>query len=80
MNELTHRVNIFRGMLGEVNRVSAMVNNPWGPPPENNAIVSLEFENGTIGVVTISWMSREYNLHFRRQGHAWDERIEIFGT
>lgn len=81
MNELTHQVNILRWMLGEINRVSAMVNNPWGPPPEDNAIVSLQFKNGTIGVVTISWMNKEYNLTFPAPiDHAWDERIDIFGS
>jgi len=81
MNELTHQVNTLRWMLGEVSEVSAMVNNPWGPPPEDNAIVNLQFENGAIGVVTISWMNKEYNLTFPApMDHAWDERIDIFGT
>jgi len=81
MNELTHQINTLRWMLGEVTGVSALVNNPWGPLPEDNAIITLQFENGTIGVVTISWMIKEYNLTFPAPlGHAWDERIEIFGT
>ena len=80
MNELTHQVNTLRWMLGEVRNVSAMVSNPWGPPPEDNAIVSLQFESGAIGVVTISWMSKEYNVTFPAPiDHAWDERIDIFG-
>lgn len=81
MNELTHQVNTLRWMLGEVTEVSAMSNHPWGPPPEDNAIVTLRFEDSTIAVVTISWMNKEYNLTFPAPlDHAWDERIDIFGT
>ena len=81
MNELTHQVNTLRWMLGEIKRVSTMVNNPWGPPPEDNAVVNLQFEKGAIGVITISWMNKAYNLTFPApMDHAWDERIDIFGT
>lgn len=81
MNELTHQVNTLRWLIGEVRRVDCMVNNPWGPPPEDNAVVSLKFQNGVIGVVTVSWMAKQYNLTFPApMDHAWDERIDIFGT
>ena len=81
MNELTHQVNTLRWMIGEVKRVSALTNHPWGPPPEDNAVVSLEFEGGAIGVVTVSWMTKEYNFAFPAPlDHAWDEKIEIFGA
>jgi len=81
MNELTHQVNTLRWMIGPVIQVSCMSNHPQGPPPEDNAVVTLHFENDAIGVITISWMIKEYNFTFPAPlEHAWDERIEIFGT
>jgi len=81
MNELTHQVNVLRWWLGRITEVQAMTNHPQGPPPEDNAVVNIRFEGQAIGVVTISWMTRSYNPTFPAPlEHAWDERIEIFGT
>lgn len=81
MNELTHQANTLRWMISEVAQVSCLTNNPWGPPPEDNAVVSLKFATDAIGVVTISWMTKEYNMAFPAPlDHAWDEQIEVFGT
>ena len=41
-----------------------MSNHPLGPPPEDNACVNLRFKSGVIGTVTVSWMTRHYNLTF----------------
>ncbi|MCL5986861.1 MAG: Gfo/Idh/MocA family oxidoreductase [Actinobacteria bacterium] len=80
MNELTHQVNVLRWMMGDVTQVSCMSNNPQGPPPEDNSAVTLRFKNDALAVVTISWMTKEYNLRFPApMEHAWDERIDIFG-
>lgn len=81
MNELTHQVNVLRWLLGPVTEVGCMSNHPQGPTPEDNAAVSLRFESNAISVVTISWMTKSYNLAFPAPlEHAWDERIELFGT
>jgi myo-inositol 2-dehydrogenase/D-chiro-inositol 1-dehydrogenase len=81
MNELTHQVNVLRWMMGGVKQVSCLSNHPQGPPPEDNAAVSLRFTNDALAVVTISWMTKEYNFTFPAPlDHAWDERIEFFGT
>ena len=81
MNELTHQVNVFRWMIGEIAQVGCMANNPQGPPPEDNAAVTLRFKNDAVAVITISWMNKEYNLRFPAPiKHAWDERIDIFGS
>lgn len=80
MNELTHQANTLRWYFGEVTEVSCISNHPLGPPPEDNACVNLRFANGVIATVTVSWMTRHYNLTFPAPlDHAWDERIEIFG-
>lgn len=81
MNELTHQVNILRWLLGPVTEVGCMSNHPQGPMPEDNAVVSLRFQSNVVGVVTISWMIKSYNMAFPAPlDHAWDERIDIFGT
>ena len=81
MNELTHQVNVLRWMMGEVIQVTCMSNNPQGPPPEDNAAVILRFKNDALATVTVSWMTKEYNPRFPApMEHAWDERIDIFGT
>ncbi|OFX15773.1 MAG: hypothetical protein A2Z18_10510 [Armatimonadetes bacterium RBG_16_58_9] len=80
MNELTHQANTLRWFFGEVIEVTCMSNHPLGPPPEDNACVSARFENGVIATITVSWMTRHYNLTFPAPlDHAWDERIEVFG-
>lgn len=80
MNELTHQANTLRWFLGEVADVSCISNHPLGPPPEDNACINLRFVNGVIATVTVSWMTRHYNLTFPAPlDHAWDERIEVFG-
>lgn len=81
MNELTHQVNVLRWLLGPVTEVGCMSNHPQGPMPEDNAVVSLRFESNAISVVTISWMTKSYNVAFPAPlDHAWDERIDLFGT
>lgn len=81
MNELTHQANTLRFFLGEVAAVACMSNHPQGPPPEDNAAATLRFRSGALAVVTISWMTKQYNPTFPAPlEHAWDERIEIFGT
>jgi predicted dehydrogenase len=81
MNELTHQVNVLRWLLGPVTEVGCMSNHPQGPMPEDNAVVSLRFHSNAVGVVTISWMTKSYNVAFPAPPeHAWDERIDLFGT
>jgi predicted dehydrogenase len=81
MNELTHQVNVLRWLLGPVTEVGCMSNHPQGPMPEDNAAVSLRFQSNAISVVTVSWMTKSYNVAFPAPlEHAWDERIEVFGT
>ena len=81
MNELTHQVNVLRWLLGPVTEVGCMSNHPQGPMPEDNAVVSLRFQSNAVGVVTISWMTKSYNVTFPAPlDHAWDERIDLFGT
>ncbi len=81
MNELTHQVNVLRWLLGPVSEVGCMSNHPQGPMPEDNAVVSLRFETSAVSVVTISWMTKSYNVAFPAPlEHAWDERIDLFGT
>jgi predicted dehydrogenase len=81
MNEFTHQVNVLRWMMGPVVQVSCLSNHPQGEPPEDNAAITLRFANQALAVVTISWMTKEYNLTFPAPlEHAWDERIEFFGT
>ena len=81
MNELTHQVNVLRWLLGPVTEVGCMSNHPQGPMPEDNAVVSLRFESNAVSVVTISWMTKSYNVAFPAPlEHAWDERIDLFGT
>ena len=81
MNELTHQVNVLRWLLGPVTEVGCMSNHPQGPMPEDNAVVSLRFQSNAVSVVTISWMTKSYNVAFPAPlEHAWDERIELFGT
>jgi predicted dehydrogenase len=80
MNELTHQANTLRWFFGEITDVACMSNHPLGPPPEDNACVTWRFENDVIATVTVSWMTRHYNLTFPAPlDHAWDERIEVFG-
>ena len=64
MNELTHQVNVLRWLLGPVTEVGCMSNHPQGPMPEDNAVVSLRFQSNAISVVTISWMTKSYNVAF----------------
>jgi predicted dehydrogenase len=80
MNELTHQVNVLRWLLGPVTEVGCMSNHPQGPMPEDNAAVTLRFQNGALSVVTVSWMTKSYNVTFPAPlDHAWDERIDLFG-
>jgi myo-inositol 2-dehydrogenase / D-chiro-inositol 1-dehydrogenase len=81
MNELTHQVNVMRWLLGPVTEVGCMSNHPQGPMPEDNAVVSLRFQSDAVSVVTISWMTKSYNVAFPAPlEHAWDERIDLFGS
>jgi predicted dehydrogenase len=81
MNELTHQVNVLRWLLGPIAEVGCMSNHPQGAMPEDNAAVTLRFQSGAITVVTISWMTKSYNITFPAPlDHAWDERIDLFGA
>jgi myo-inositol 2-dehydrogenase/D-chiro-inositol 1-dehydrogenase len=81
MNELPHDVTVVRWLVGPVTQVGCMSNHPLGPPPEDNAVVMLRFENQAIGTLTTSWMAKHYNLNNPAPlDLAFDERLEIMGT
>lgn len=64
-----HPMYLLSYFLGEPKRISGMFNSLYGKPVDENAVATIEFKNGTIGVAETSFIS-----------YASPYTIEIYGT
>ena len=65
-----HRVDVIRWLMGEPKKATALMNNFTGNYPiDDNSVSLVEFENGAIGVIDVTWIHR-----------SGPNMLELYGT
>lgn len=68
-----HPVYILADFLGKPKRVKGLFNSPFGTKVDENAVMSVEFENGAIGVAETAFVS--YECPFLLEVHGTKGRL-----
>ena len=65
-----HRVDVIRWLMGEPKKATSLMNNFTGNYPiDDNSVSLVEFENGAIGVIDVTWIHR-----------SGPNMLELYGT